>query len=71
MFLIDPEHPPRHIHIKYSEYEAVMELQGLNLIEGRLPSRCLALVQEWAGLHQQELLDIWDTQNFHRIAPLD
>jgi len=24
MFLIDREHPPRHIHIKYGEHEAVM-----------------------------------------------
>ncbi|WP_174482385.1 DUF4160 domain-containing protein [methanotrophic endosymbiont of Bathymodiolus puteoserpentis (Logatchev)] len=25
MYLLDREHPPRHIHIKYGEYEAVME----------------------------------------------
>jgi len=37
MFLIDREHPPRHIHIKYGEHEAVMNLVSLDLIEGRLP----------------------------------
>ena len=31
MYLIDSEHPPKHIHIKYNEYQAVMELENLNL----------------------------------------
>jgi hypothetical protein len=31
MFLIDREHPPRHIHIKYGEHEAVMELTTCTL----------------------------------------
>ncbi len=71
MFLIDRGHPPRHSHIKYGEHEAVMDLVNLILIEGHLPGRCLQLVREWAGLHQSELLEMWDTQNFHRIAPLE
>ena len=36
MYLIDREHPPRHIHIKYGEHEAVMELINFNIIDGRL-----------------------------------
>ena len=28
MYLIDKEHPQEHIHIKYGEYESVMELQN-------------------------------------------
>lgn len=71
MFLIDREHPPRHIHIKYGEHQAVMALNDLHLIDGRLPSRCLMLVREWAQIHQQELIEMWDTQNFYRIAPLE
>ena len=31
MHLIDKEHPPRHIHIKYGEHEAVMELIKLEI----------------------------------------
>jgi hypothetical protein len=30
MYLIDKEHPPRHIHIRYGAYEAVMELKTGN-----------------------------------------
>ena len=71
MFLIDREHPPRHIHIKYGGYLAVMELDNLNIIEGRLPKRCRQLVREWAEIHQQELVEMWNTQNFHPIEPLE
>ena len=68
---IDREHPPRHIHIKYGEYEAVMELMNLNIVDGSLPKKCLQLVREWAELHQDELIEMWDTQNFHTISPLE
>lgn len=71
MFLIDNEHPPRHIHIKYGEYVAVMELENMNIIEGSLPKRCRQLVREWAELHQQELIEMWETQKFHPIKPLE
>ncbi|WP_420208674.1 DUF4160 domain-containing protein [Candidatus Electronema sp. JC] len=71
MFLIDNEHPPRHIHIKYGEYVAVMELENMNIIEGSLPKRCRQLVREWAEIHQQELIEMWETQNFHPIKPLE
>jgi len=41
-----------------------------------LPPRALALVVEWAAMHQQELLDNWnsltntDVASFKKIAPL-
>ncbi len=46
MYLIDSEHHPRHIHLKYNDYQAVIELENLNIIEGDLPKRCRKMVQE-------------------------
>lgn len=71
MFLIDREYPPRPIHIKYGDHEAVMSLNTLELIDGKLPNKCFQLVREWAELHQAELIEIWDTQKFHRVQPLE
>jgi hypothetical protein len=28
------------------------------------------LVEEWAELHQQELIEMWEAKEFHRIQPL-
>jgi hypothetical protein len=71
MFSIDSEHPPKHIHIKYGEHEAVMEIENLNIIDGSLPKRARILVREWAEIHQDELKEMWDTQHFRKIEPLE
>ncbi|MFM8341643.1 MAG: DUF4160 domain-containing protein [Methylomonas sp.] len=44
---------------------------GFGKSDGKLPKKCRELVSEWAQLHQQELIDMWDSQNFHTIAPLE
>jgi hypothetical protein len=36
-----------------------------------LPKKARILSREWAELHQDELTEMWDTQNFHKIAPLE
>ncbi len=71
IFSIDNEHPPKHIHAKYNEFNAVIELDSLNIIEGSLPKRARIIVREWAELHQDELIDMWNSQEFHKIKPLD
>jgi hypothetical protein len=49
---------------------AVLTIQTLNLVDGRLPARVRGLVEEWAELHQAELLSMWESKDFHRIEPL-
>lgn len=48
-----------------------MELINLKIIEGNLPKKCRQLVREWAEIHQEELIEMWDKQNFHKIEPLE
>ena len=49
----------------------ILELISLNIIDGSLPKKCRQLVREWAELHQNELIEMWDSQKFHTIAPLE
>lgn len=70
MYLLGKEHNPPHIHIIYGEYNGVIDIQTLNLLEGDLPGKGLSLAIEWATIHQQELLDMWMTQNFKTLPPL-
>jgi hypothetical protein len=46
----------------------------LNILKGKLPARLRGLVEEWAELHKDELLDNWElmrTENtFNKIQPL-
>jgi hypothetical protein len=63
--------PIAPIHIKYGEYEAVMGLRNLNIVDESLPKKCRQLVRECAELHQDELIEMWGAQNCHTISPLE
>ena len=53
------EHGPPHFHAKYGEFEALLNIQTLEVIKGKLPKRVLALVLEWAAEHRAELMEDW------------
>ena len=51
-----------------------IDIRTLDVIEGNLPRRALALVLEWASEHRAELMEDWDLcdrmQTPKKIAPL-
>jgi hypothetical protein len=53
------DHPPAHFHARYGEFEATIDIGTLQVIQGELPRRALNLVQEWAMIHREELLEAW------------
>jgi hypothetical protein len=54
------DHAPPHFHARYGEYEAKIDIGTGELLTGRLPTRALRLVREWAGLHGTELQINWE-----------
>jgi hypothetical protein len=68
------EHNPPHFHAEYNEYNAAISIQTLGVIEGKLPSKVLSLVVEWAQDHKGELLENWnsleETGKYRKIKPL-
>ena len=71
MYFLGSEHNPPHIHVVYGEYLGVIDIQTQAMLEGDLPRKALSRVQEWTGLHQAELLDMWKTQQFRALPPLE
>lgn len=53
------DHAPPHFHAVYGSTEAQIGINPVQLLNGKLPRRALAMVLEWAALHQQELLRDW------------
>ena len=41
------------------------------VLEGYLPSKALSMVLEWINIHRDELKEIWETQDFKQISPLE
>ncbi|MCW6038492.1 DUF4160 domain-containing protein [Spirulina subsalsa FACHB-351] len=64
------DHAPPHFHAVYGEYNALISIESLEMIEGDLPSRAEKMVLEWATLYQQDLLNIWNSQKFVKLPPL-
>lgn len=68
------DHNPPHFHAFYGGAQALIDIRALTVFGGRLPPRALGLVIEWASIHQDELLDLWDRaqaqQPLDRIDPL-
>ena len=68
------DHEPAHFHVEYAESQAIINIDTLALIAGRLPPRALGLVAEWAALHQAELREAWqrakNLESTGKIEPL-
>ncbi len=71
MYFLSSEHNPPHIHAFYGEDVAAIDFQTDEVLEGTLPPKVLNQVLFWISLHREELLSIWETQNFVRIEPLE
>ena len=70
MYFQQREHNPPHIHVLYGEYIGVIDIKSHEMIEGDLPEKGLVLVKDWLNIHGDELLQIWDTQEFRQLSPL-
>ena len=68
------DHNPPHFHAFYSGEEILIDIKNLTIYAGYFPGRALALVMEWATIHQKELIEAWDSISNHimpaKIAPL-
>lgn len=64
------EHNPPHFHVRYNEHRASMDINTLNVLSGCIPAKVRGLVEEWAELHKNELLRMWESKEFHKIDPL-
>ena len=68
------DHLPPHFHAEYGNLEAIVNINTLALVAGKLPPRALGLIMEWAALHQAELKADWEKakskQPVDKIDPL-
>lgn len=71
MYFLDSEHDPPHIHAIYNDYKAAYSLDDMSKLKGKLPPKAEKLVLEWMRLHIEELRDMWTSQSFKKIEPLE
>ena len=71
MYFLQSEHNPPHIHAFYNDDVASIDFMTGELLEGYLPQKALALVREWLEIHKNSLMEIWKTQEFKKLPPLE
>ncbi len=59
-FIDNKQHSKPHIHVKYQEQEAVVDIHKSNLLQGSLPGSKMKLLQAWMEIHREELIADWD-----------
>ena len=69
------DHEPPHFHVRYGEDKAIISIDTLSILQGRLSPRAIGLVTEWAARHQHELREDWNLARqqapLKKIQPLE
>lgn len=71
MYFQQVEHNPPHFHVIYGEYSGVFAIETCEMIEGDLPQKAQSMIKEWGTKYKTELLEIWNTQKFIQLPPLE
>lgn len=71
MYLRQKEHNPPHIHAIYGEYIGMFSLADGEMFEGDIPGKEQKLIQRFVEKYGKELLDMWNTQQFTTLPPVE
>lgn len=59
MYFAPKEHNPPHIHVYYQSETASININTLELLQGKIPSKQMRMVLAWIEIHKDELLANW------------
>jgi len=71
MYFIQAEHNPPHVHAIYGDDVAEVAIKTGEILDGDLPPMALSMVREWIEINKEDLLSIWETQEFRSLNPLE
>lgn len=57
------DHPPPHFHVKFAEYEELIEIETLVTYAGKMPKVQRKKVTDWASYNKEFLLEIFNKLN--------
>ena len=71
MYFQQSAHNPPHIHAIYGDDMAAISIKVGKILEGYLPKKALEMVLEWNETNKNKLLEMWETQEFMELEPLE
>jgi len=58
-----------HFHATYGEFKVQVDIKNLSKLSGEMPRKGLNLILDWAEIHQNELLEIWNLSENEKPLP--
>ena len=71
MHLTRKEHCPPHVHAYYGDYDAAFLIQSGELMEGSFPKKGQNLVKEFILKYRDELMNMWETEQYIKLPPIE
>lgn len=71
MYLRQKEHNPPHIHAICGDNIGMFSLPDGEMFEGDLGNKEQKLVQKFIAKYGKELIDMWETQQFMFLPPVE
>ena len=71
MYLRSKEHNPPHIHAITQDFDAPFLISTGEIIEGEFPPKAKVMVKEFILQYQKELEEMWETEKYRKLPPLN
>ena len=71
MYLRQKEHNPPHLHAIYGDYVGLFSLEEGEMYEGDIPVKEQKLIKNFILHYKEQLYDMWKTQNFYLLRPIE
>ena len=71
MHLPNKEHNPPHIHAITQDFDAPFLIENGEIMDGEFPSKAKAMVKEFILKYKKELEEMWETEKYIKLPPLD
>ena len=71
MYLRQKEHNPPHLHAFYGDYVGLFSLEEGEMYEGDIPVKEQKLIKNFILHYKEQLYNMWRTQNFYLLPPIE
>lgn len=71
MYLRNKEHNPPHVHAITQDFDAPFLIATGEIMEGEFPSKAKVMVKEFILKYQNELEEVWKTERYVKLPPLN
>ena len=71
MYLRQKEHNPPHIHAQYGDSVGLFSLENGEMFEGDLDKKMRSFVTNFIVYYKEQLLEMWKTQKFAMLDPIE